>query len=70
MLTAESSSAALISGALGMSAASVAGLYSNHADLSLRYASILLGLTNTLGALPGIIGVTAAGIIFDHTHDW
>lgn len=38
-----------------------AGLYSNHADLSPRYASVLLGITNTTGALPGIVGVATTG---------
>lgn len=60
----------LISAALGLASVSVAGLYSNHADLSPRYASILLGLTNTMGAVPGIIGVTLTGVIFDRTKDW
>ena len=38
-----------------------AGLYSNHPDLSPRYASVLLGITNTTGALPGIVGVATTG---------
>lgn len=38
-----------------------AGLYSNHPDLSPRYASVLLGITNTSGALPGIVGVATTG---------
>lgn len=63
-------SAGLISAALGLASVSVAGLYSNHADLSPRHASLLLGMTNTMGAIPGIIGVTLTGIIFDKTRDW
>ena len=62
--------AGLLSAALGLASVSVAGLYSNHADVSPRHASILLGLTNTMGAVPGIIGVTFTGIIFDNTRDW
>ena len=60
----------LISGALGLASVSIAGLYSNHADLSRRQASVLLGITNTMGAVPGIIGVTFTGIVFDRTRDW
>jgi hypothetical protein len=46
---------------LGLASFSLAGLYCNHADLSPRYSSILLGLTNTTGALPGIVGVAITG---------
>ena len=53
--------AALVTGALGLASFSLAGLYCNHADLSPRYAPFLLGLTNTSGAVPGIIGVVVTG---------
>lgn len=61
---------ALITLALGLASFSLAGLYCNHADLSPRYASVLLGLTNTSGALPGILGVAFTGWLFDHTGSW
>jgi hypothetical protein len=48
--------AALVTAALGMASFSMCGLYCNHADLSPRYAPFLLGMTNTIGALPGIVG--------------
>lgn len=48
----------------------MAGLYCNHADLSPRYAPVLLGLTNTAAAIPGIIGVTITGAILDRTGSW
>lgn len=32
-----------------------------------RFASALLGLSNTAGALPGVIGVSAAGMLLDAT---
>ena len=48
--------AALVTAALGTASFSMCGLYCNHADLSPRYAPFLLGMTNTVGALPGIIG--------------
>ena len=30
----------------------------------------MLGLTNTIGAIPGILGVTTVGMILDHTQNW
>ncbi|KAL3151747.1 hypothetical protein ABBQ38_012724 [Trebouxia sp. C0009 RCD-2024] len=60
----------LITAALGLASFSLAGLYCNHADLSPRYAPVLLGLTNTTGAIPGIIGVTITGAILDKTGSW
>ena len=53
--------AGLITAALGLASFSLAGLYCNHADLSPRYAPVLLGLTNTSGAIPGIVGVVISG---------
>ena len=65
-----SASVALITAALGVSSFSLAGLYCTHQDLSPRYASALLGLTNTAGAVPGIVGVTATGLLYDATSSW
>ena len=59
--------AALITVALGLASCSLAGLYCNHGDLSPRYAAILLGLTNTTAALPGILGVAFTGALLDAT---
>jgi len=56
--------------ALGLNSFTMAGLYSNHADLSPKYCSVLLGLTNTTGAIPGIIGVTFTGMVLEKTNDW
>lgn len=39
-------------------------------DLSPKYSSALLGLTNTAGAIPGIVGVAATGLIYDATGSW
>ena len=62
--------AGLITAGLGCASFSMAGLYCNHADLSPRYAPVLLGLTNTAAAVPGIIGVTITGAILDKTGSW
>ncbi|KAF5836492.1 major facilitator superfamily domain-containing protein [Dunaliella salina] len=59
-----------ITAALGISSFSLAGLYCSHQDLSKRYASALLGLTNVAGSIPGIIGVALVGFLYDITEDW
>ncbi|KAL0915276.1 hypothetical protein M5K25_015681 [Dendrobium thyrsiflorum] len=46
------------------------GLYCTHQDISPEYASILLGITNTVGAVPGIVGVALTGYLLDSTHSW
>ena len=55
---------------LSLSSFSYAGLYCNHQDMSPRYASILLGMTNTIGALPGVIGVPLTGLLLQKTENW
>lgn len=66
--------AALIVGimslAFALGAWARAGLYCNHQDLSPKYAAALLGLSNTAGALPGVLGVTFAGYLLDKTGSW
>ena len=56
--------------AFALSAWARAGLYCNHQDLSPKYASALLGISNTAGALPGVLGVASAGYILDLTNSW
>ncbi|KAF6265210.1 major facilitator superfamily domain-containing protein [Scenedesmus sp. NREL 46B-D3] len=65
-----SSTVALITAALGISSFSLAGLYCTHQDLSPKYSSAMLGLTNTSGAIPGILGVTFTGLLYDRTGSW
>ncbi|KAL4421693.1 hypothetical protein ABPG77_010637 [Micractinium sp. CCAP 211/92] len=60
----------LMSLAFALGAWARAGLYCNHQDLSPKYAAALLGLSNTAGALPGVLGVTAAGYLLDKTGSW
>lgn len=60
----------LLSLSFALGAWSRAGLYCNHQDLSPKYASALLGITNTFGALPGIFGVASAGYLLDLTNNW
>lgn len=63
-------SIAAISLALGLNAFALSGLYCTHQDMSRRYAGPLLGLTNTSGAVPGIIGVAVVGVLLDATDSW
>jgi ACS family sodium-dependent inorganic phosphate cotransporter len=39
-------------------------------DVAPRYAGTLMGITNTAGTLPGIIGVYATGLILELTGSW
>jgi ACS family sodium-dependent inorganic phosphate cotransporter len=61
---------ALITAALGLSSFSLAGLYCTHQDLSPKYSSAMLGLTNTSGAIPGVFGVAITGFLYDQTNSW
>eukprot|EP00884_Botryococcus_braunii_P007563 jgi/Botrbrau1/16808/Bobra.150_2s0035.1 len=61
---------ALMSIAFACGSWSRAGLYCNHQDLSPRFAGALLGVTNTAGAFPGILGVTSVGFLLDRTNSW
>ena len=57
----------LMSGALALTACTWAGFTPNHLEIAPRYADVLLGLTNTFGTLPGIIGVAITGWLVDLT---
>jgi len=57
--------------ALGLSSFSQSGVYSNHADIGPQYSGVLLGISNTIAALPGIFGVALTGFILDATaNNW
>lgn len=57
----------LMCGALGLTALTWAGYSPNHLEIAPRYADILLGLTNTFGTVPGIIGVAVTGWLVEVT---
>lgn len=63
-------SIACISLALGLNSFALSGLYCTHQDMSKRFAGPLLGLTNTSGAVPGIVGVAIVGVLLDATDSW
>lgn len=70
--TTNSSAVAIVcmSLALGFGSFSQSGVYANHQDIGPEYAGILLGISNTFAALPGIIGVALTGFILDFTGSW
>lgn len=61
---------AIMSLAFALGAWARAGLYCSHQDISPKYSAALIGLSNTAGALPGVLGVTAAGYLLDKTGSW
>ena len=57
----------LMCGALGIAALTWSGFVPNHLDIAPRYADVLMGITNTAGTVPGIIGVYITGWLVDAT---
>jgi len=55
--------------AVGLSGLATAGYGVNHLDISPRYAGILFGFSNTIATIPGIVGVSATGVILEK-YDW
>lgn len=52
------------------SAAGIGGYAVNHMDIGPKYAGSLMGITNTAGTIPGIIGVYISGLILEVTGSW
>ncbi len=46
------------------------GFSVNHMDIAPRHAGTLMGITNTAGTIPGIIGVYLRGMILQATGSW
>ena len=46
------------------------GFAVNHMDIAPRHAGTLMGLTNTAGTIPGMVGVYASGLILQATGSW
>ncbi|MGR9090845.1 MAG: ACS family MFS transporter [Gammaproteobacteria bacterium] len=57
----------LMCGALGAASFTWSGFVPNHLDIAPRYADVLMGITNTAGTVPGIIGVALTGWLVDTT---
>lgn len=56
--------------ALALGSFTQSGVYSNHQDIGPQYAGVLLGISNTAAAIPGIVGVALTGYILDETGSW
>jgi ACS family sodium-dependent inorganic phosphate cotransporter len=46
------------------------GFAVNHMDVAPKHAGTLMGITNTAGTIPGIIGVFVSGLILEATGSW
>ena len=57
----------LMCGALGFLGFTWSGYASNHLDIAPRHAGILMGVTNTAGTIPGVVGVVITGWLVDVT---
>ena len=74
MLVGEVESAAMAIGIMAVGNAVGAfvtgGFAINHMDIAPRSAGTLMGITNTAGTIPGIIGVYVSGRILEATGSW
>lgn len=57
-------------GALGTLAFTWSGFAPNHLDIAPRHADVLMGITNTFGTIPGVLGVAITGWLLDVTGDY
>ncbi len=57
-------------GALGLLAFAYSGAAPNVLDISPRFGGVLFGIMNTLGTLPGIVGVALTGWLVDATQSY
>lgn len=53
----------LLTIAVGIGAFSLSGFTINHLDIAPSYASILMGISNTFGTVPGIVSPILTGYI-------
>jgi hypothetical protein len=61
----------LLTAALSFSSLSTSGYVPTLIDIAGAYSGLLLGVSNTFGTVPGIVGVAATGAILDASHhDW
>jgi ACS family sodium-dependent inorganic phosphate cotransporter len=67
--TAEAAVAVMCASTL-LGSAVAAGFICNHLDIAPRHAGALMGLSNTAGTIPGVIGVTFSGWLVDVTGSW
>ncbi len=46
------------------------GFFVNHIDIAPRHSGRLMGITNTVATIPGILGVMVSGFILESTGSW
>ena len=61
---------AIMTAGNGIFAFTAGGFFVNHMDIAPRSAGTLMGITNTIATIPGIIGVYVSGRILDATGSW
>lgn len=61
---------AVMSAGTAVGAFVTGGFAVNHMDIAPRHAGTLMGLTNTAGTIPGVIGVYVSGMILQSTGSW
>ena len=57
----------LLCAVLGFASFTVSGFGTNHLDIAPKHAGFLVGITNTMGTVPGIVGVALTGWLVDTT---
>ena len=57
---------ALIALGMGLNGLSICGFYVNHLDVAPPFASVLLGVTDTIATVAGIVSLTLTGAIVQH----
>ena len=55
---------------LGLNAASHAGYWAMLIDLSAEHAGTLCGVSNSIAAIPGVVGNTVTGAVLHATGSW
>lgn len=51
---------------VGMNGFVYSGFFVNHLDIAPQYASVLMGISNTIATLPGILSPLLTGVIVKH----
>lgn len=57
---------ALIALGMGLNGLSICGYYVNHLDIAPPLAGVLLGITDTIASVAGIVSLTLTGAIVQH----
>jgi ACS family sodium-dependent inorganic phosphate cotransporter len=61
---------AIMSAGTALGSFVVGGFSVNHMDIAPRHAGTLMGVTNTAGTIPGVVGVYVTGVILQATGSW